>query len=100
MVDEDKYVVYTGIEDGAATFSLYDNGGVITQLTMTPDNVPSRVEIGDHFWIDVNEEGIIGELRFDAELTSQKQEATQTSVKKYRELQKRDGNELNKDDDS
>jgi hypothetical protein len=38
------YAVYTGIEDGAATFSQYDEGGVVTQFTMLPEDVPEETE--------------------------------------------------------
>jgi hypothetical protein len=100
MVDKGKYVVYTGIEDGAATFSLYDDGGVVTQLTTSPKDIPSRTEIGDHFWVDHAVKGDTIELRFDSEFTSQKQEEAQTAVRKYRELQKSDRKKLGKDDDS
>lgn len=99
MSDGDKYVVYTGIEDGAATFSLYDDGGVVTRLTMTPEDVPSGTEIGDHFWVDHDEENDIVRLRFDPDYTSQKQEKARTAVRKYRELQKSDGKELSEDND-
>lgn len=99
MPEEDTYVVYTGIEDGAATFSLYDDGGVVTQLTISQKYVPSGTDIGDHFWIDlVQDDGIVN-LRSDSEYTAQKQEEAQTTVKKYRELQEHDRANLNENDD-
>lgn len=99
MPDKDRYVVYTGTENGAATFSQYDDSGVVTQLTMTPESVPSGTEIGDHFWVDPDEESDIVRLRFDSDLTSQKQKEAQTAVRKYRELQKNDGTELSEEND-
>jgi hypothetical protein len=99
MTDEDRYVVYTGIEGSGATFSLYDDGGVMTQLTMTPEEVPSGTEIGDHFWVDHDEESDIVRLRFDSDFTAQKREEARTAVRKYQELQKNDREELSEDTD-
>lgn len=99
MSDKDRYVVYTGVEDGAATFSQYDDSGVVTQLTMTPEEVPSGTEIGDHFWVDPDEESGVVRLRSDPDFTSQKQKEAQTAVRKYRELQKSDEKELSEDTD-
>lgn len=88
--DNDKYVVYTGIEDGAATFSLYDNGGIITQLTISPDDVPPGTDIGDHFWVDLDEADDIAELYFDPQLTTQKKKEAESAVEKYKKLKEHD----------
>lgn len=73
MSENDKYVVYTGIEDGAATFALYerasDRDRGVRGLAIPPEDVPAGTENGDHFWVDLDENGKINNLYFDEELT-------------------------------
>lgn len=99
MPEEDTYVVYTGFEDGAATFSLYDDGGVVTKLTISPEYVPSGTDIGDHFWINHADGDGNVKLQFDPEFTAQKQEKARAAVEMYRDLQESDRSDLNETDD-
>lgn len=87
MTEQDKYVVYHGIEDGAATFGLYDDEGAVRRVTMSPDEVPAGTEIGDHFWVELNEDSEISKLKFDSEFTDKKQEQYQEAVDKFKQMQ-------------
>lgn len=99
--ENNKYVVYTGIEDGAATFALYerasDRDRGIRGLAIPPEDVPEDTKNGDHFWVDLDEDGEINELYFDAEFTNEKQEGYQETVEKFNKLQNRDRKELGGD---
>jgi hypothetical protein len=91
--DKDIYAVYTGIEDGAATFSLYDDSGVVTQFTMLPENVPDGTAYQDHFRVKIDGREIT-DLQFDSELTAQKKEGYRDVVETFREMQERGRSEL------
>lgn len=49
IADKDTYGVYTGIEDGAATFALFDDGGIVGRTAMAPEELPDDTENEDHF---------------------------------------------------
>jgi hypothetical protein len=94
--DRDIYAVYTGIEDGAATFSLYDDSGVVTQFTMLPESVPDGTAYQDHFRVKIDGREIT-DLQFDSKLTAQKKEEYRGVVEKFREMQERGRSELTDD---
>lgn len=97
MSDKNKYVVYTGIEDSAATFTLYDSGGPVRQVAMSPDQIPEGTEYQDHFWVQI-EDGNIASFKFDSELTEQKREENQDAVEMYKDWQEYDKETRNRDD--
>lgn len=105
MEEKDKYVVYTGIEDGAATFALFeidhdkyfDSDRLVGQIAIDPENVPEGTESEDHFWVELNEDKEITELQFDPELTKKKLAEAQDSVEKFKQLQEREKQRLNDD---
>jgi hypothetical protein len=98
IADKDTYGVYTGIEDGAATFALFDDGGIVGRTAMAPEDLPVNTENGDHFWVEI-EDGDIVELQFDPELTAQSQEEAQDAVETHRKMQELGRQELNDDDE-
>lgn len=81
--ENDKYVVYHGIEDGAAIFSLFDTNyesdRLVRRMTTAPDLVPDETEYQDHFWVQIDD-GEISELRFDPKLTEQQLADAQDAV--------------------
>lgn len=101
-MNADKYVVYTGIEDDTATFALfdmdhdryYDSDRLVGRITMCQENVPEGTQSDDHFWVNIDENGEIAELQFDAELTEQKLKEAQDSVEKFKQLQERERSRL------
>lgn len=101
--DKDKYVVYTGIEDGAATFALYertsDRDKGVRSLAMPPEDVPAEPENGDHFWVDLDENGEIEDLYFDEEFTNKKEDKYQETVNEFKKLQERDRKKIDENDD-
>lgn len=102
--DNDKYVVYNGLEDGAATFSLYDRSyepeRIVDRITMRPQDVPEGAEIEDHFWVDLDEDGTIIRMDFDPEFTEKKQEEAQAGVDTFRELKKQEEQQSDNDDNN
>jgi hypothetical protein len=86
IADKDTYGVYTGIEDGAATFALFDDGGIVGRTAMAPGDLPDDTDNGDHFWVEI-EDGDIVELQYDPELTAHSQEEAQDAVKTHRKMQ-------------
>jgi hypothetical protein len=97
--DRDVYAVYTGIEDGAATFSLYDDSGVVTQFTMRPENLPDGTAYQDHFRVRIDDREIT-DLQFDSELTSKKKEEYRGVVETFRQMQERGRSELTDDEEN
>lgn len=92
------YVVYTGIEDGAATFVLCerddDRDRSIRRLTLPPEDVPEGTSIEDHFWVEIDENGEIIELQFDPSFTAQKSEEYQDAVETHKQIQERERQRL------
>lgn len=101
--DNDKYVVYHGIEDGAAIFSLFtrdpdlDFDRAVRRMTMDPDDVPPETEFEDHFWVEIEENEIVT-LQFDPEFTEEKKETYKEVEKIHQEMQEASRQELNDDD--
>lgn len=99
--DKDKYVVYHGIEDGAATFSLFDtnyeNDRLVRQITLLPNEIPDGIEYQDHFWVQI-EDGEIVELQFDSELTEQKLAEAQDAAEVFEKWQEMDEQKRTEED--
>lgn len=86
IVDKDTYGVYTGIEDSAATFALFDDDGTVGRTAMAPEDLPDDTDNGDHFWIEIEDGDIMG-LQYDPELTAQRQAKAHDAVGTHRKMQ-------------
>lgn len=100
--DKDKYVVYNGIEEGMATFSLcdrnYEEDRIVDQIAIPPEDVPEGTEYQDHFWVDLNEKGEIIEMRYDPEFTAQKTSEYQEAVDMFQKMQDQEKQRLDDDE--
>ncbi len=102
--DNDKYVVYHGIKEGAAIFSLFrrdpdlEYDRPVRRVTMDPDDVSSETEFEDHFWVEIEENEIV-DLQFDPEFTKKKKDKYQEVEDIHKEMQEIGRQELHDDDE-
>jgi beta-lactamase superfamily II metal-dependent hydrolase len=98
MPINDRYVVYHGSEDGAATFGLYDTDHdrgydrprAMGQVAVAPEALPAEFDIGDHFWVDIDDTQQsrgINAVRFGPDLTERKAVEYQVAEETYGEMQ-------------
>lgn len=69
-----------------ADFALYDAGGIVRGVTMTPEAILEGTEYQDHFWVKMENEEIV-ELEFDPEFTEKKKEEYRDVAETHKRMQ-------------
>lgn len=74
------------IEEGIATFALFENGNFQELLRFSVDDIPEGATVNDQFRPEFDDDGEVIAMQYDEELTEREHEAYKEAMERRKDM--------------